>query len=157
MSKKLKKIHITLITVAVVAVILGSLYLFDVVRAKSFKLELCSLTTEAGDALEAFPADGRMRICIAIKLTDSSGKPVSGHTVTLLADGSGTIINGGQMCNAQSDSEGMVYYKYVAETYIEDEYIVWSPTPKFKVIDVSNSVFFEVNAKTEFIIPLTAP
>jgi hypothetical protein len=119
--------------------LIGILLLFDYVHAGLFTVDLVSVTPSP------VPADGVTPVTMKARVS-RGGVPVSGHDLYIIS------LSGGNFSpyRATSDENGETAYTYYP-------YKVSSVNPlqdiKIRITDESNSVFLEVNAQGDFIIP----
>ena len=129
-----------LIVVGIIVAVFVLLYTYDYLRMKTYAMEMYSISPEEP------VADVKQQVTVVIKLT-KNGVPVKGHTLFALA------MDGGQMRGNRSvtDEYGMAAFTYIP--YTESRLLPAKPV-RVEVVDESNSVFIEVNAKYEFYINL---
>lgn len=123
-----------------IVVLLAAMYGFDYFRAKSFDIEVLSISPEEP------VADGETPVTITVQLT-RFGKPVKGHYLFMISLNSGTM----QKNREQTDENGCavyVYYPYRASVLMP------ATTVTLRVYDESNSIFVVVNASLDFEIDL---
>ncbi len=130
-----------LFTVLAALIILGiGMYSFDCARAKTFKIEVLSVSPEEP------VADGETPVVIKVKLT-RNGASVSGHYLYMLPLNGGTM----QANRVKTDENGCaeyVYYPYRATVLMPAKRVT------IRVYDEDNSVFMVVNACKDFEIEL---
>jgi hypothetical protein len=123
--------------------IMGVLLLFEYVHSRLFTIDLVNVTPSP------VPADGVTPVSIKARVT-KGGEPVPGHDLYIIS------LSGGNFSpyRVTSDKNGEAEYTYYP-------YKVSSINPlkdiTVQITDESNSVFLEVNAKGEFIIPAVDP
>ena len=137
------KRHIKLAVFLIAAAALGAMYAYDAVRAGSYKVELASPLPET------VYADGATPVDIAVRVT-RRGRPQAGHYLFALP------VDGGRFTayRAETDENGeavFTYYPYRAMILLP------AKTVEIRIIDESNSVFFEVNAELPVYIDLKEP
>lgn len=123
---------------------LGGIVLFDYFRSKMFHLEVLEMNPNPA------VADGQTPVEVEVLLTDNGGNPVEGHTIFALPKTGGMFHSQREV----TDEEGKVffiYYPYKASGVVElkDGILSFS--------DESNSVFIEINTKTEATLELLMP
>ena len=136
----MRKFVITTIVLAILGTLLG----YDVLRSKQFNIELVTINP---DVIEA---DGQTEVKITTRLTDNKGKPVEGHDLFAIPIGGGSL----RANRVTTDADGLVvftYHPYRASNIMEAKDVT------IRVIDESNSVFFEVNTSKEFTLHLVEP
>lgn len=130
----------TLTILLIVAVILGGLAAFDVMRAQTFDISVVSVSPEKP------VADVRERVQIKILLS-RHGKPVKGHSLFAIPKNGGALKGN----RVETDENGLAMFVYCP--YTETKLQPAKPVT-IEVIDESNSVFFEINARLSFRIDL---
>ncbi|WP_188997324.1 Ig-like domain-containing protein [Paenibacillus nasutitermitis] len=135
-----KKLAITLVILALIFLCAG----YDVYRSKQFHLTLVSM--DPGQA----PADGQTPVSLVIKLTDSKGSPVEGHSLFAVPKGGG-ILSASRVVTDRAGQATYTYYPFKASKLQPVKDVV------LQIVDESNSIFIEVNTKTSVTIPLVEP
>jgi hypothetical protein len=126
--------------IAALALILGFMWAYDAIRAKSYTVELSHIDTTTP------VADGATPVNMKIKVT-RNGKPQAGHSIFILP------LDGGKFFayRAVTDETGQasfIYYPYRATALMP------AKTVHIQAVDESNSTFIEVNAKLVFSLDL---
>ena len=137
---KSKGIITKLLVIAIIVAVIFAGWLFDYERAKKYSITITEISNESP------LASNRERVEITF-LVAKTGVPCAGHEVEIRAD-KGTFQNG-QI--GYTDDNGEITFCYVP--YNESKYNKAGDV-NFSVIDLSNSVFIEVNAKTQFTLTL---
>jgi len=136
----MKKLWIWVAIVLAVALLVG----FDYYRSTTFKLQVVELSPQPA------PADGQSPVTLKVRLTDGDGRPVEDHILF------GLPRNGGLFSanRARTDANGEAVY-----TYYPYKASALQPAKKVKIdiIDESNSVFIEINAKVTVELELVKP
>ncbi len=134
------KLKRTLIAVLAIVVVFCALLTFDTIRAKTFHIEIVSITPEKPIADVREPVEIKLRVT-------HDGKGVEGHLLFAVSKGGGTFKGN----RSETDADGIVVFTYVPYT----ETMLQPAKPvTISVIDESNSIFLEVNARFEFQIDL---
>lgn len=120
------------------------LALFDYIRAGMFHITVLSAVPDPS------AADGHTPVTVSVQLTDWRGKGVEGHSLYAFP------LNGGAFSTNRliTDENGKAEYEYIpyraSESFpLQDVTIL--------IRDESNSVFIEINTKTEYSIRLVRP
>ncbi len=133
--KILKKLRPLLIFLGIFA-FLAILWLVDLGVSKNYRVEVTALpeATVAGETLE-----------FTVRVTDRKGNPQAGHLLAGITYGAGSFL----AYRVETDAEGYATFTYY--TLRESKY---NPAEdvEIKIMDESNSIFFEVNATVEFTI-----
>lgn len=124
----------------IIAVLFMCMYCFDAVRAKTFEIEVISISPEMP------VADGETPVEIKVRLT-RSGKPVEGHYMFMIP------LNGGTMQKNREKTDEDGYASYVYYPY-RSSVLMPAQTVTLRVYDESNSIFVIVNAALDFDIEL---
>jgi len=133
-----------LVITAAVLLTLSLLVGYDVYRSKQFHIELIAM-----DPKQA-PADGQSPVSLRFRLIDNEGQPVEGHSLYALPRGGGIMSANRTVTNGEGEVV-YTYYPYKASTLMPAKDV------EVRIIDESNSVFFEINASTTITIPLFKP
>ncbi|MDY6367367.1 MAG: hypothetical protein SPL13_02480 [Clostridia bacterium] len=138
MEEKKKKSILTLIIVDAILLLLVLMYIFDMIRASTFSLQLGY--SEGDHTFTEWLADGNPGE-IYVQLKDGSGKPVVGHSVYALVEaGDGQFESN----RAITDEEGKLTFVF---TVPEKKQAIWEYTAQkseIRIYDEDNSVFFLV-------------
>ena len=134
--KKHKKLFIGIVAIVVIAVLFG----VDYCVAKTYKMEVYSMSEEI------VYADNKKPVTIAISLTQF-GKPVEGHSLYAVAVGGGRLKANRVLTN----EDGIAEFVYVP--YSSNKFMPAVPIT-INVIDESNSWVFEVNVEFSTVINL---
>ena len=134
--KKQKKLFVCLLIVAFIAVFFG----IDFCIAKTYKMEVQAMSEEI------VYADNKKPVEIDIALT-RFGKPVEKHNLYAVAEGGGRL----KANRVRTDENGVASFVYVP--YTSNRFMPAAPIT-IRIIDESNSIFFEVNAEYSFVIDL---
>lgn len=131
------------IAVAVIALLLLGGWGFDAVRAKSFSIEVVSVTPDPG------VADGQTPVTVQIQVT-RNGTPCEGHILY------GVSHNGGSFRakRVPTDENGIaefIYYPYLKSKLNQLTDVTLSFT------DESNSVFVAVPARLQTVLRMVEP
>lgn len=137
----MKKKLILLLTLCLV---FGMFYAFDAWVASRYRIELRSVSPDPG------VADGQSPITIVVRLTNSHGQPVEGHSLFAFSLGGG-MFKANREITGSDGTVTYTYYPYRASKLMELKDV------PVKIIDESNSIFIEVNATGIFTVHLTAP
>lgn len=139
MFKFLRKNVIFTIFVGIV-IIFACMYGFDYVRAKTFNIEIVSISPESP------VADGETPVNIEVRLTKNN-KPVEGHYLYMFPKNGGLM----QKNRVETDADGQASF-----TYYPYRSTILQParTVTIRVYDEDNSIFVVVNAVTDFEIQL---
>jgi hypothetical protein len=113
---------------------------FDYAWSYTYKIEVVSITPEQP------VADSRQPVEIVVKLTHF-GSPVEGHSLYLLPQNGGTMSAN----IVKTDADGIAVYTYYPYT---ETFLMKAQPINFYCHDENNSVIFEINTKTEFVIDL---
>ncbi|MFD0715801.1 Ig-like domain-containing protein [Paenibacillus sp. GCM10027626] len=135
-----RKLVITVMVLLTLSLLAG----YDVYRSGQFHIELVAM-----DPKEA-PADGQSPVRLQLRLTDSKGRPVEGHSLYALPRGGGIMSASRTLTDAEGEAV-YTYYPYKASALQPAKDI------EVRIIDESNSIFFEINASTTVTIPLYKP
>ncbi len=137
-----KRIPKKAIVVGILVLILAGMWIFDAIRAQTFRLEMVECTPEIAIA------DGKTKVEITYRLT-RWGKPVEGHNIFVYCDGNGRFFS----YREQTDADGKVTF-----LLYPGRATIYSPAEDIPVYasDESNSVFIMVKAKNEFVLPVTS-
>ncbi len=132
--------HKKLVVIAAAVLLVGALFAYDAVRASTYEIELVSITPEQP------VADNKQHVTVVLRLT-RYGTPVEGHSLFTLA------LNGGQFRGNRklTDKDGCVELIYIPYTSTK---LLPAGRVEVEVLDESNSVFIEINAKMTFYIDL---
>jgi len=134
--KKHKKLFACLIVAVVIAVCFG----VDLGISKTYKMEVVAMSEEV------VYADNKRPVTIDVVLTQFD-KPIANHNLYAVAVGGGRL----KANRVRTDENGMasfVYVPYTANRFMPAEPIT------INIVDESNSIIFEVNAKYSFVIDL---
>lgn len=126
------------ITLCVIALVAG-ITIFDVVRSYGFKINLVSINPNP------VTADGQTPVEIKVKLTDNNGVPVEGHNLFAFPRNGGQFKASREKTNKDGTAV-FTYFPYKASAVMDVKDVI------IDIIDESNSVFIEVNSKTNFIV-----
>lgn len=135
-----RKWTIAAIVVAIVALLAG----YDAYRATQYRIALLSMDPQQA------PADGQSPVALRFKVTDAGGRPMKGHSLYALPRGGG-ILSASRVVTDEAGEATYTYYPYKASELQPAKDV------QIKVIDESNSVFIEINAKTTVTVPLVQP
>lgn len=138
------KIKAGLIAAIVIVLALFGAYAYDAVQANAYAYEL------VGASSETFVADGVSTVRISVKLTKND-KPVEGHTIYMYAS-NGTL----PASRCVTDEDGVITFRYYPYAYLSDELTPLEDVTIY-LQDESNSTFFMVSAKGEFVFPVEKP
>lgn len=141
MNSSLKK---KLMIMGIIVIAFVAMYVFDLIRAKSFHIEVEDMTPNPA------VADGQTPVAIRVKLVDRHNRPVEGHALFALAHSGGMFHSLREITN----EDGMVeftYYPYKASSVTKLKDAVLSFT------DESNSIFIEIGTTTKVTLPLLEP
>ena len=119
-------------------------YAFDYIRSLQYAIDVVSISPQPA------PADGQSPVQITLKLTDRNGKPIAGHSLFAFP------LDGGMLKANREKTDHNGEAKYTYYPYRASEIMKLNDV-SIQVIDESNSVFLEVNAKKEFTVQLKAP
>lgn len=131
MKKEKRKIRLKYIVAGVLIALFACGYLFDFLWAKTYRVEIVSVSDEEPLASEKDKVD------IVVKVTHF-GKPMAGHEMFALPD-AGRMLN----YNAVTDENGFASFTYIpfnGNPYMTIEEV------RISIRDESNSVIWEVNA-----------
>jgi hypothetical protein len=120
------------------------MFLFDMVRSKTFQIEVVEMTPNPAIA------DGQTPVKVKVKLVDIMGKAVEGHSIFALAHTGGMFHSLREITDVNGVTE-FVYYPYKASSVTRLQDAVLSFT------DESNSVFIEIGTTTKVSLKLTEP
>lgn len=132
-----------LIAVFTVVLVLFIFWTFDYFHAKQFQLEFIEVSEQPS------PADGRTEMDFIIRVT-KNGEPVSGHDLFGVVYGRG----GFKARRVRTDENGNALFTYLPFVARSEKDTLDIP---FEITDESNSVFIEVKAKYDGVIPLKIP
>ena len=116
---------------------------FDIARAQSFHMEIKSITPEV------IEADGKTEVLVTVILT-RNGKPVEGHHLYAVPTGGGTLRSNRET----SDKNGKTVFTYFP---YRSTAIMPAGDVTLNIIDESNSIFIEINAKADVTLKLVEP
>ncbi|MBO6262824.1 MAG: hypothetical protein J6N93_00945 [Clostridia bacterium] len=138
---KKAKIKVKYIVAAAIIAVFSAFYLFDYLRAKTFTVEVVSVSDENP------VASNDERVEITIRVTHF-GKPVEGHVIFALpSDGRMLAFT------TLTDEDGvatMTYVPYTANAFLPVHDV------EIRIRDQSNSVFWEINAYTDLQLKMRA-
>lgn len=137
---KAKGLITKLIVIGIIIAVIFAGWLFDYERSKKYSITITEISNENP------VASNKERVEITF-LVAKNGVPCAGHEVEIRAD-AGTFQSG-QI--GYTDENGAITFCYVP--YNESKYKEAGDV-NFLVIDLSNSVFVEVNAEMRFTLTL---
>jgi hypothetical protein len=141
LSSALKK---KLIIIGLSILFIGAMFLFDMVRSKTFHLEVVEMTPNPA------VADGQTPVNVKVKLVDRIGKPVKGHSIFALAHTGGMFHSLREITDENGVTEFLYYpYKASGVTKLQDAVLSFT--------DETNSVFIEIGTTTKVSLELTKP
>ncbi|MDR1902722.1 MAG: hypothetical protein LBQ88_10635 [Treponema sp.] len=131
----MKKVYGFLIFILVV----GVFYLFDFVHSKLYTIDLVEVTPSP------IPADGVTPVTMKARLTRGN-KPVAGHDLYIFSYEGGNFAAYRVQTNEAGESV-FTYYPYRVSSINPLRDI------RIQISDESNSIFLEVNAAAQFVVP----
>ena len=138
---KKRKIQIKYIVAAALVSVFSLFYLFDFLWAKTYKVEVVSVSDENPVA-----SNGE-RVEIAVRVTHF-GKPANGHVIFALpSDGRMLAFT------TLTDEDGvatLTYIPYTANAFLPVHDV------EIRIRDQSNSIFWEINAYTDLELKMRA-
>lgn len=133
-----------LMVVALFVLVFVAMYMFDVIRAKSFHLVVEEMSPTPA------VADGQSPVTIRVKLVDRHNRPVEGHSIFALAHSGGMFHSLREITDENGRAEYTYYpYKVSGVTKLKDAQLSFT--------DESNSVFIEIGTTTKVTLPLSEP
>ena len=131
-----------LLILLLIVLLLGALYVTDLLITNSYTLEIVSVNPQPA------VADGRSPVTFQARLT-RNGRPVEGHMLYALPH-RGSLYSARVVTDDQGYAE-FVYYPYLANSFIPAKPVL------VELYDEDNSVFIYVPVTAEFEIALEQP
>lgn len=139
-NSKHRGLYIKLIVVGVIIALIGSMWIFDSVRASTFNLELISCSPEIA------VATGSDGVELTYRLTRNN-KPVEGHNIYIYCDGNGRFYSYRETTDENGEVTFLLYPGRATQFTPAKDIPIYAS-------DESNSIFVMVKAEHSFVLPV---